>query len=72
MAGWRVGMVVGDAQIIKTILEVKSNMDSGMFLGIQKGAVEAFKLSNDWFQKQNKIYQERRTLVWKIFDALNC
>ncbi len=72
MAGWRVGMVVGDAQIIKTILEVKSNMDSGMFLGIQKGAVEAFKLSNDWFQKQNEIYQERRALVWKIFDALNC
>jgi aspartate/methionine/tyrosine aminotransferase len=43
-----------------------------MFLGIQKGAVEAFKLSNDWFQKQNEIYQERRALVWKIFDALNC
>ena len=72
MAGWRVGMVVGDAQIIKTILEVKSNMDSGMFLGIQKGAVEAFKLSNDWFQKQNEIYQKRRALVWKIFDALKC
>ncbi|MBI9041568.1 aminotransferase class I/II-fold pyridoxal phosphate-dependent enzyme [Lutibacter sp.] len=72
MAGWRVGMVVGDAEIIKTILEVKSNMDSGMFLGIQKGAVEAFKLSNDWFHKQNEIYQERRAMVWKIFDALNC
>ena len=72
MAGWRVGMVVGDAQIIKTILEVKSNMDSGMFFGIQKGAVEAFKLSSDWFQLQNKIYEQRRKLVWKIFDALNC
>jgi LL-diaminopimelate aminotransferase len=72
MAGWRVGMVVGDAQIIKTILEVKSNMDSGMFLGIQKGAVEAFKLSSDWFDLQNKIYEQRRKLVWKIFDALNC
>lgn len=72
MAGWRVGMVVGDAQIIKTILEVKSNMDSGMFLGIQKGAVEAFKLSNDWFQQLNKIYEKRRALVWQIFDALNC
>ena len=72
MAGWRVGMVIGDAQIIKTILEVKSNMDSGMFFGIQKGAVEAFKLSSDWFQLQNKIYEQRRKLVWKIFDALNC
>ena len=72
MAGWRVGMVVGDAAILKSILEVKSNMDSGMFLGIQMGAIEAFKLSNDWFSDLNKIYEERRKLVWKIFDKLNC
>ncbi|MEX1383260.1 pyridoxal phosphate-dependent aminotransferase [Lutibacter sp.] len=72
MAGWRVGMVVGDAEIIKTILKVKSNMDSGMFFGIQKGAVEAFKLSNDWFKAQNEIYKKRRALVWQIFDALDC
>ncbi|SNR80146.1 pyridoxal phosphate-dependent aminotransferase [Lutibacter flavus] len=72
MAGWRVGMVVGDAEIIKTILQVKSNMDSGMFYGIQKGAVEAFKLSKDWFKSQNEIYEERRSLVWEIFDSLNC
>ena len=72
MAGWRVGMVVGDAEIINTILQVKSNMDSGMFLGIQKGAIEALKLSTSWFEKQDEIYKRRRTLVWKIFDALNC
>jgi aspartate/methionine/tyrosine aminotransferase len=72
MAGWRVGMVVGHPEIINAILEVKSNMDSGMFYGIQKGAIEAFKLSNDWFQQLNTIYEERRALVWKIFDALQC
>ncbi len=72
MAGWRVGMVVGDAEIIKTILQVKSNMDSGMFLGIQKGAVEALKLSNKWFESLNEIYLKRRAVVWQIFDALNC
>ena len=72
MAGWRVGMLVGAAEIIKTILQVKSNMDSGMFLGIQKGAVEALKLSSNWFEKQNTIYKRRRKLVWEIFDTLNC
>ncbi|PHS53550.1 MAG: aminotransferase [Lutibacter sp.] len=72
MAGWRVGMVVGSAEIIKTILQVKSNMDSGMFLGIQKGAIEALKLSKDWFEKQNSIYKKRRDLVWEIFNKLNC
>lgn len=72
IAGWRVGLVVGDAEIIEAILQVKSNMDSGMFLGIQKGAVEALKLSNDWFEKQNNTYKKRREIVWKIFDALSC
>ena len=72
MAGWRVGMVVGDADIIKTILEVKSNMDSGMFFGIQKGAVEALKLSEDWFVQQNDIYKKRQEKVREIFDALGC
>lgn len=36
MAGWRVGMVLGNSEYIKAILRVKSNMDSGMFLGIQR------------------------------------
>ena len=72
MAGWRVGMVVGDAEIINTILKVKSNMDSGMFLGIQKGAVEALKLSTSWFDSQDEIYKKRRAIVWEIFDALKC
>jgi aspartate/methionine/tyrosine aminotransferase len=72
MAGWRVGMVVGNSEVIKTILQVKSNMDSGMFLGIQKGAVEALKLSTSWFASQDAIYKKRRNLVWSIFDALDC
>ncbi len=72
MAGWRVGMVVGNSEILKAILQVKSNMDSGMFLGIQKGAIEALKLSKSWFEEQNEIYTKRRAIVWKIFDALGC
>ncbi|MFK5957238.1 MAG: aminotransferase class I/II-fold pyridoxal phosphate-dependent enzyme [Lutibacter sp.] len=72
MAGWRVGMVVGAAETIKIILQVKSNMDSGMFLGIQKGAVAALKLSSSWFEKQDAIYKKRRAIVWRIFEALNC
>ena len=35
-------------------------MDSGMFYGIQKGAIEALQLSDDWFLAQNKIYEERK------------
>ena len=72
MAGWRVGMVLGNQNYINQILKVKSNMDSGMFYGIQKGAIEALNLSDDWFLEQNKIYKERRDLIWQLADALNC
>ena len=72
MAGWRVGMVVGKSEIIKSILQVKSNMDSGMFLGIQKGAIEALNCSKEWFKELNKTYVKRRKIVWGIFDILDC
>ena len=72
MAGWRVGMVVGKSEIIKSILQVKSNMDSGMFLGIQKGAIEALNCSKEWFKELNKTYIKRRKIVWGIFDILDC
>ncbi len=72
MAGWRVGMVLGNSHHIEQILKVKSNMDSGMFYGIQKGAIEALHLSDDWFQNQNKEYEERRALIFKIADKLGC
>ncbi|TMM29627.1 aminotransferase class I/II-fold pyridoxal phosphate-dependent enzyme [Polaribacter aestuariivivens] len=71
MAGWRVGMVLGNSTYINEILKVKSNMDSGMFYGIQKGAIEALQLSDNWFSNQNKIYQERRKLIWELADKLN-
>ena len=72
MAGWRVGMVAGDSKHISNVLKVKSNMDSGMFYGIQKGAIEALKCSKMWFSTLNSVYQERRDLVWKLADALGC
>tara|TARA_B100000809_G_scaffold266920_1_gene333008 strand:- start:3145 stop:4296 length:1152 start_codon:yes stop_codon:yes gene_type:complete len=72
MAGWRVGMVLGADTYLTEVLKVKSNMDSGMFYGIQKGAVKALEMSSDWFVGINKVYARRRVLTWKILDALNC
>ncbi|MFC4815848.1 pyridoxal phosphate-dependent aminotransferase [Flavobacterium sp. GCM10023249] len=72
MAGWRVGMVSGSEKLIEAILKVKSNMDSGMFYGIQKGAVEALKLGKNWFEKQNQIYLKRRTLIYELVEKLGC
>ena len=72
MAGWRVGMVLGKTEYINAILKVKSNMDSGMFYGIQKGAIEALKCSKMWFTSLNSVYEERRQKVWELATALNC
>ena len=72
MSGWRVGMLVGSDLNISRVLKVKSNMDSGMFYGIQKGAISALNLSENWFENLNKVYAKRRELIWKIADKLNC
>ena len=71
MAGWRVGMVLGREDRIQAIVKVKSNMDSGMFLGIQAGAIAALDLEEEWFKELNHIYAQRRELVWKMAEMLN-
>ena len=72
MAGWRVGMLLGASSFLKEVLKVKTQMDSGMFYGIQQGAIAALKVSSTWFTAINTIYEKRRKLVWKIADALGC
>jgi len=72
MAGWRVGMVSGSKDKIEAILKVKSNMDSGMFQGIQKGAIAALNISDSWYSEMNTIYRERRELIWELASVLGC
>ena len=72
MAGWRIGWVAGKKEFIDAVLKVKSNMDSGMFLGLQHAAVEALQSTNVWFTELNKIYIERRTAAHTILDVLGC
>ena len=66
MAGWRVGMLLGNEVNIKAVLKVKSNMDSGMFYGIQKGAIAALQAPDSWFEELNKVYEKRRQLIYEL------
>ncbi|CAL2095295.1 pyridoxal phosphate-dependent aminotransferase [Tenacibaculum sp. 190524A02b] len=72
MAGWRVGKLIGSSNFLNEVLKVKTQMDSGMFYGIQKGAIEALELDNQWFVEQNKIYKTRQELIFNLADILNC
>jgi len=72
MAGWRVGMVLGSNEHINAVLKVKSNMDSGMFYGIQKGAIAALNSNELWFHELNVVYNKRRELMFVLADKLQC
>jgi len=72
MAGWRLGMIAGHSIHIDNILRFKSNVDSGMFLPIQKAAVKALEKNNLWYEKLNNDYANRRKIAWQIMKALNC
>ncbi len=72
MAGWRVGMLAGSKKNVDSVLRVKSNMDSGMFYPVQAGAVEALKLPKSWFEKQNKIYSDRKAKIMELLNAIGC
>src|SRR5690606_2986521 len=72
MAGWRLGWVAGNGELIDAVLKVKSNMDSGMFLGLQHAATEALKNGSTWFKELNTVYAARKRSVIEILDLLNC
>ena len=63
MTGWRIGMVVGNAEMVDALRRVKSNMDSGIPQAIQHAAIEALTGSQDCVEEHNAIYQKRRDLV---------
>jgi aspartate/methionine/tyrosine aminotransferase len=70
MAGWRIGMVAADADVITEILKVKSQMDSGMFKPLQLAAVQALAQGPEWFEQLNTEYRRRRVLAGEIFDLI--
>ena len=68
MTGWRIGMAVGNADMIDALKRVKSNIDSGIPQAIQYAAIEALAGPQDSVREQSLIYQRRRDLV---VDMLN-
>lgn len=60
MAGWRIGMAVGNAEAVSALARVKSNIDSGIFRPIQEAAVVALTGDQSWTIERNLIYQRRR------------
>ena len=71
MAGWRIGLLAGNEQIINEVLRFKSNMDSGMFLPLQLAAAKALSLPPEWYNNVNNVYRSRRNRVFVLLKKLN-
>ena len=67
MTGWRIGMAVGNAEMVNALLTVKSNLDSGVPQAIQQMGIEALGTSSEWIDRRNAVYQGRRD---KVLNAL--
>lgn len=64
MAGWRVGVCVGNAAVVDALVRVKSNIDSGIFHPIQDAACVALnEVPDQWIRARNEVYRRRRDQV---------
>ena len=73
MPGWRIGLCATNAQFAEWILKVQSNIESGMFRGLQIAAAEAYRNSDEWHHEANvETYARRRRLAEQIMDVLEC
>jgi LL-diaminopimelate aminotransferase len=63
MTGWRIGMAVGNAEIVGGLAQAKSNLDSGIFQAVQEAGIEALKLADSIIEPSRRIYQERRDIL---------
>jgi LL-diaminopimelate aminotransferase len=63
MTGWRIGMAVGNQELVSGLAQVKSNVDSGIFQAVQEAGIEALRLGEEAVEPSRRIYQERRDIL---------
>jgi LL-diaminopimelate aminotransferase len=63
MTGWRIGMAVGNEEILAGLGRVKTNVDSGVFNAVQRAAITALSGPQDCVKTACAIYQERRDVL---------
>jgi LL-diaminopimelate aminotransferase len=63
MAGWRVGFVVGNSQIIQGLRTLKTNLDYGIFAALQTAAETALQLPDEYLHQVQERYRRRRDFL---------
>lgn len=72
MAGWRVGFMLGRADVLATVLRYKSNLNNAMFVPLQHAAATALALGDEWYEELNRTYFNRQSIAYQILDTLGC
>jgi alanine-synthesizing transaminase len=70
MAGWRVGFMVGNAEVVQALTKLKSYLDYGTFQPIQIAAIVAMNEAPDFPKLVNDIYQARRDALCEGLDRI--
>jgi LL-diaminopimelate aminotransferase len=70
MTGWRIGMAMGNKEILTALSKVKENTDSGIFNAIQYAAIQAMRQEDGNIEKMLGIYYQRRKLVLETFEKI--
>jgi len=70
MAGWRVGFVVGNSQVIQGLRTLKTNLDYGIFSALQRAAETALSLPDHYLHEVQERYSSRRDFLIKEFASL--
>ena len=70
MTGWRIGMMVGNADMVNALFRIKSNLDSGVPQAIQYAAIEALRGSQAHIAEHNAILQRRRDKLLKVINEI--
>ncbi len=70
MAGWRIGWVVGNPEILRNLVKVKANMDFSAFMAVQRTGADILNLKEDLAAEQREAYRHRRDILVEGFGQL--
>ena len=72
MAGWRIAGISASAEVLDSVLKVKSQFNAGIFLPVQKAAALAINRDEDWIHSLNEEYRRKENLAREFLDVLGC
>ena len=70
MTGWRSGLVAGNAEVVESYRQLKTNLDSGMFEAVQRATIAALTDAEGFPREMSEVYRRRRNLVAEALAAI--